>query len=67
MANGTLDDGSRVSLQLFGGNVVIGLGIRIGPNGVGTAMTGFAGQSAVSFAVAKQGVVFFSKSFVCRY
>jgi hypothetical protein len=64
MTNGTLDDGSRVSLQPHSTNVIIGAGIRIGPDGVGTAMTGFAGQSAMSFAVAKQGVVFFSKSFV---
>ena len=66
MANGTLHDGPWVSLQLHSSDIIIGAGIFIGPNGMRTAMTRFAGQSAMSLAVAKQGSIFLGKSFVCR-
>ncbi len=61
MAGGTLDDGPRVTLQLPGGDVVIGIGVGIGPDGMGAAMTGFTGPPAVALAVAKQGAGFFGE------
>ena len=39
--------GSRMSLQLDCSDVVIGIRIPVGPDGMGTAMTGFAGNAGV--------------------
>ena len=64
MAGFTCDDGSGESLELYGGQVVVGGRIGVGPDGVGAAMAAFTGDAAVAFAEAEKGVRVFGKALV---
>lgn len=64
MTDAALGDGARMALQLVGRDVVIGSGHGIRPDGVGRAVTAFAGDTAVTETVAIERIGVFSEALV---
>ena len=63
VAYGGILDGPGMSLQLDCGDIVIGIRIPVGPDGMRTAMTGFAGDTRVVIeTIAVKGTWVFAKT-----
>ena len=52
------------SLQLFGCDIVVGIRVGVGPDGMRAAVAAFAADTAVAFAVAEQCGAVFRKALV---
>jgi len=64
MAGTALDDAAGMALQLDSRQIVIGGRQRIRPDRMGRSMATFAGDVAVTQAVAVECIAIFRKSFV---
>jgi hypothetical protein len=62
VAGSAFDQGAGEPLKQFGRIVVIGAVRSIGPYGVGAAVAGLAGKTAMPLAEAKKGIRIFGKN-----